>query len=153
MIPLSFIWDMKKRSIAFQWNGFFSLGKEREKTLVKIFGIPIPFRTKLKEVRFPIRWFYLKEGLSFISKWRLKKLEGTFSFSDPMVNGILYGWISAFGTREGDQKVNVTINFLGENGCRGEMTISLKILFHHLRRWIFPLLKEMRGRRGLRGGE
>jgi hypothetical protein len=38
------------------------------------------------------------EALSFLSKWRLKKVEGTFSFPDPMVNGLLYGWTSALGT-------------------------------------------------------
>jgi len=71
-------------------------------------------------------------------------VEGTLSFPDPMINGILYGWMSSIQTGRADRKIHVSINFLGENGCRGEANISLKILFHHLRRWIFPLICEMR---------
>jgi hypothetical protein len=100
-----------------------------------------------------MQWVYLKGAFSFLTKWKLKKLEGTLSFPDPMVNGILYGWASAFGTAKGDKKINVTINFLGENWSSGEFIISPKILFHHLRRWILPLFWEARGRRPQKGGE
>jgi hypothetical protein len=64
-----------------------------------------------------------------------------------MVNGLLYGWVKAIETVKGNGKINVTINFLGENGCVGEFIIFPKTLFFHLRKWILSLLWEMRRRR------
>jgi hypothetical protein len=61
--------------------------------------------------------------------------------------------VKAIETVKGNRKINVAINFLGENGCRGESVISPQILFHHLRKWILPLFWEMRGRRPQKGGE
>jgi hypothetical protein len=141
----------------FRWNGFVSSGVESGKISAKILGVPIPLPLKKKKIRLPsqlpIRWIYLKGIFSFLTKWKLKKGEATLSFQDPMVNGILYGWMSAIQSGRADRKINVTVNFLGENGCRGEATLSLKILFHHLRSWIFPLIREMRGRKPRKGGE
>ena len=153
MIPISFSWDTRKKLIGLKWNRFFSLGWENGEVLKKIVGLPIPSRFKQKGTRFPIKWGYLKGALSFLTKWKLKKVEGTFSFPDPMINGLLYGWISAIETGKADRKINVTINFLGENWCSGEAMISPKIMLHHLKGWMLPLLKEMRGRRSRRGGE
>jgi hypothetical protein len=39
----------------------------------------------------------------------------------------------------------VSINFLGENRVSGEAVLPLKPFFHHLRRWVFLLLKEKWG--------
>jgi hypothetical protein len=140
-----------------KWNGFVSSGWENGKISTKIFGLPVPLPLQKKKVelpsKLPIRWVYLKGIFSFLTKWKVKKVEGTLSFPDPMINGILYGWMSAIQTGRANQKAHVTVNFLGENGCRGEVTLSLKILFHHLRSWIFPLSREMRGKRPRRGGE
>jgi hypothetical protein len=157
MIPVSLWWDTQKRSVLLRWNGFVSSGVESGKISAKILGVPIPLPLKKKKIRLsnqlPIRWIYLKGIFSFLTKWKFKKVEGTLSFPDPMVNGILYGWISAIQTGRADRKINVTVNFLGENWCRGEVTLSLKILFNHLRSWIFPLVREMRGRKPRKGGE
>jgi len=157
MIPISLCWDTQKRSVLLKWNGFVSSGWENGKISTKIFGLPVPLPLQKKKVelpsQLPIRWVYLKGIFSFLTKWKVKKVEGTLSFPDPMINGILYGWMSAIQTGRANQKAHVTVNFLGENGCRGEVTLSLKILFHHLRSWVFPLSREMRGKRSRKGGE
>jgi hypothetical protein len=153
MIPVSFSWDTRGKSIGLKWNGFLSLRWENGKVLTKILGLPIPFRFRQKETHFPIRWVYLKGAFSFLTKWKLKKMEGTLSFPEPMLNGLLYGWISAIETERGDRKINMTVNFLGENRCSGEATLSPKVLLHHLRGWILPLFNEVRRRRPRRGGK
>jgi hypothetical protein len=147
MIPVSFSWDTQKGSISLQWNGFFSFGWKKGKALTKILGSPILFGSKRKKIHFPMRRVYLKEGFSFLSEWKVKNVEGTFSFSDPMVNGILYGWMSAIQTGKACRKINVTINFLGENRCSGEAILPLKSFFQHLKRWVFLFLQERRGKR------
>jgi hypothetical protein len=147
MIPFSFLWDTQKRSILLKWNGFLSLGWKEGKVLVRMLGFPIPFRLRQKRVHFSVRWIYLRETLSFLTKWKLKKVEGTFSLSDPMVNGLLYGWISALETGKKGQKIHATINFLGENRFSGEAILPLKAFIHHFRRWVFLLLRKRRGRR------
>jgi len=153
MIPFSLFWDTQKRSIWLKWNGFFSLVWEKGKVSTKILGFPIPFSLRRKRVHFPMRWVYLKEVSSFLTKWRLKKVEGALSLPDPMMNGLLYGWISALNTRKGGKKVHITINFLGENRFSGEAVFPLKAFFHHLKRWVFLLLGERKIRRVRRGGE
>jgi hypothetical protein len=157
MIPISLCWDTRERSVLLKWNGFVSSGWENGKILTKILGLPIPLSLKKKKVQFPsqlpIRWVYLKGIFSFLTKWKLKKVEGTLSFPDPMVNGVLYGWMSAIHTGRADHKVHVTVNFLGKNEWRGEITLSLRILLHHLRSWIFPLIHEVRGKKSRKGGE
>ena len=157
MIPISLCWDTQKRLVLLKWDGFISSGWEDGKSSTKIFGLPIPLPLEKTRVPFPhplpIRWVYLKGVLSFLTKWKVKKMEGTLSLPDPMLNGVLYGWMSAIQTVRADQKIGVTINFLGENGWKGEATLSLKTLFHHLRKWIFPLIREMRGKKRREGGE
>ena len=157
MIPISLCWDTRKRSVLLKWNGFISAGWQDGKILMKILGSPIPLPLKKKGIqlfgKLPMRWIYLKGIFSFLSKWKLKKVEGTFSFPDPMVNGVLYGWMSAIHAGSADRKNRVTVNFLGENWSGGEMTLSLKIFFQYLRSWIFPLIREMRGRKVRKGGE
>jgi hypothetical protein len=152
MTPVSFSWDTEKRSITFKWNGFFSFGWEKGKVLKRIFGFPIPNGFKRKKIHFPMRWIHLKEGFSFLSKWKLKKVEGTFSFPDPMVNGLLYGWVSAMESTEAGRKFNVSINFLGENRCSGEAVISVRTLLQHFKKWFFLIFRDMMGR-PKRGGE
>jgi len=157
MIPISLCWDTRKRSALLKWNGLISSGWQDGKIRVKILGSPIPLSLKKNGVhlfgKLPVRWIYLKGIFSFLSKWKLKKVEGTFSFPDPMVNGVLYGWMSAIQAGGVDRKNRVTVNFLGENWCEGEMTLSLKIFFQYLRSWIFSLIRERRGRKGRKGGE
>jgi hypothetical protein len=157
MIPISLCWDTRKRSALLKWNGLISSGWQDGKIRVKILGSTIPLSWKKKGVQFfrklPVRWIYLKGIFSFLSKWKLKKVEGTFSFPDPMVNGVLYGWMSAIQAGRVDRKNRVTVNFLGENWCEGEMTLSLKIFFQYLRSWIFFLIRERRGRKERKGGE
>jgi hypothetical protein len=156
MIPISLNWDTRKRSLLLKWNGFISSGWKDGKLSAKILGlsIPLPLKRKKRQLpdQLPIRWIYLEGFFSFLTKWKLKKVEGTLSFPDPMVNGVLYGWVSALQTGRADRKIRVTINFLSENWCRGEITVSLKILSHHLRSWIFPLIREMGGRKPRKGG-
>jgi len=147
MIPVSIIWDTRKRSIQVKWNGFFSFGWENGKVLKKVVGIPIPFDIRGKGRKVDLhrmRWIYLKQIFSLLKEWKLKKVEGTLSLPDPMVNGVFYGWLSGMETGRVSRKVNLSINFIGENWCTGEATISPKVLFYHLRR-ILPLLREIRG--------
>jgi hypothetical protein len=89
----------------------------------------------------------LKEAFSFLAQWKVKKGEAIVSLPDPMMNGCLYGWLSALETVNRDRKINVTINFLGENRFSGEATLSLKAFFHYLKGWIFILLRENKIRR------
>jgi hypothetical protein len=148
MILVSFVWDTRKKSLYIKWNGFFSLGWEKGRVLKKTFGltIPVPFSAASGKIHSPtLRWTYLKGAFSFLKGWKLKKVEGSLSFPDPMVNGLLYGWLSAIKTEKVGQKVNMSINFLGKNWCSGEATISAKTLFGHLKGWILPLLRETRG--------
>ena len=144
MIPFSFFWDTQKRSILLKWNGFLSLGWKEGKVLTKMLGFPIPFRLRQKRIHFPMRWIYLKEAFSFLTKWKLKKVEGTFSLPDPMMNGLLCGLISVFESGKTGRKAHITINFVGENRFSGEAVLSLKTLFHYLKRWVFLLLREKR---------
>jgi len=157
MIPVSFCWNAQKRLVLLKWNGFISSQWRDGKISAKILGCSIPIPIKKKDIQplsqLPIRWVYLKGIFSFLTKWKLKKLEGNVSFPDPMVNGILYGWASAIQAGGKNQKIHVAINFLGENWWRGEVTISLKILFHHFRNWVFPLVHEMRRKKPRKGGE
>ncbi len=153
MIPfLSLSWDTQKRMVSIKWNGFLSLLLGKGKILMKILGFPMPFRLRQKRIHSRMRWIYLKEAFSFLANWKVKKAEGTFSLPDPMMNGCLYGWISALETVKPNRKINVTINFVGENRFSGEAALSPKAFFHHLKRWIFLLLREKKMRRLRSGG-
>ena len=146
MIPISFSWDTRKKSILLKWDGFFSLSWKERKFLTKLIGVPIPFRLREKRIHLPIRWGYAKEALSFLRGWRLKKIEGSLSLPDPMMNGVLYGWLSALETGKKGRKVRISVNFLGENWFSGEAVLPLKVLFGRLKSWVFLLLRERRGR-------
>ncbi len=151
MIPISFSWNSRNRSASVDLDGFVSSKWKGGRMTTKILGIPISFSLTKKPVRFsripPIRWVYLRGFFSFLSKWKLKKLEGIVSFPDPMVNGVVYGCMSAVQAVKPDRKIAVTVNFFGENRLRGEFGVSLKTLLHHFRSWIYPLIREMRGKR------
>ncbi len=82
---------------------------------------------------------HAKETFLFLKEWKVKKVEGSFSFPDPMVNGVLYGWSSALGLGQESRRIVLDINFCGENWCSGEVTVSPKAFFRYLLRW-FPLL-------------
>ncbi len=151
MIPISFWWNFRNRSASIRLDGFVSSEWKRGRMTTKILGIPIPFSMTKKTIRSfripPIRWIYLRGFFSFLSKWRLKKVEGTLSLPDPMVNGVVYGWMSAVQAMKPGRKMAVTVNFSGENWLRGGLTISLRTLIHHFRTWIYPLIREVRGKR------
>ncbi len=146
MVPVSLFWETQKGMLSLKWNGFLSLVWEKRRVFTRILGFPIPFRFRKKSVSLSMRWIYIKEVFSFLRKWKLKRVEGTLSFSDPMVNGLLYGLVNALETGREDRKIYLIINFLGENRLSGEATISPKTFFHHLKRWVFLLLQE-KGRR------
>jgi hypothetical protein len=55
--------------------------------------------------------------------------------------------MNAIQAGRADRKNRMTLNFLGENWCEGEMTLSLKIFFQYLRSWVFSLIRERRGRK------
>ena len=154
-MPISLTWDSREKSILMKWDGFFSFGWAEGKRVKKLWKIPIPYNPGVhgnKKIHPPrIRWAYLKEFLSFLREWKLKRVEGTLSFPDPMVNGILYGWLSAIKSEEESKRIDLTINFLGENGCSGEATVSPKVLFYYLVKWVPFLLRERR--RSSKGGE
>lgn len=148
MIPISLHWDTRKGSILIQWNNFFSMGWKNRKVLTKLIGFTIPLGSGPKKIHVRVaQRVYLKEAIGFLKEWEIKRVEGTVSFADPMVNGLLYGLSNIIETWNGSRKIHLTVNFLGENWCSGEATISPKRLFDHLRRWIFPLFREVRGRR------
>jgi hypothetical protein len=152
MIPISLSWDTQKRSILLKWDGFFSFGWERGKVSKKVFGFSAPFAFEKRAISSRMRWNYLKRVFPLLTKWKLKKVEGTFSFPDPAINGFIYGVVSAIQTGKGDEKIDVTINFLGENRCRGEVILPPKALFPLLRRETLSLLWETKGK-GRKGGE
>ena len=158
MIPISFWWNARKRSAALKMDGFVSSEWENGKLTTKILRMPVPLSLIKDKTRFsgipPVRWVYLRGIFSFLAEWKMKKVEGTVSFSDPMMNGILYGWMSAVrGAWDRDGKIDVTVNFSGENRLEGEFAIPLKTLIRHFRRWIYPLIREMRGKKVSGGGE
>ncbi len=153
MIPFSFLWDTQKRSILLKWNGFLSLERKRGNVLMRIFGFPFPFHPSEKGLPLPMRWIHLKGSLSFLKEWRLKKIEGTISFPDPMINGVLYGWTNALETGRTGEKIPVTINFLGQNRFSGEAILPLKAFIYHVKKWVFLQLREKKRRRSDRGGK
>ena len=151
MIPISFWCDVRKRSLWLRVDGFIYAEWEKGKSKAKILKIPIPFSLKKQKNHFfgvpPVKWKYLKGIFSFAREWKVKKVEGTFSFPDPMMNGILYGWMSALQTKGPDRKIDLTVNFLGENWVKGEFRIPLRTIFYHFRSWMIPLIREMRVKR------
>lgn len=157
MIPISFWCNARKRVASLKVDGFVSFEWKNGEMTTRVLEMPLSlFQRKEKTQLFgfpPARWSYLKGMLSFLARWKIKRMEGTFSLPDPMTNGVLYGWMSALQAREADRKVAVTINFLGDNWLKGEFAISLKTLFHHLKSWIYPLIREMRQRKISKGGE
>jgi hypothetical protein len=157
MIPISFWWNGRKRSASLKLDGFVSSEWESGKWKTKVLRIPLPLSLMKEKTGFsglpPFRWLYLKGIFSFLTEWKMKRVEGTLSFQNPMVNGMLYAWMSAArSVLDKDGKVEVTVNFLGENRLEGEFTISLKTLVHHFGSWIYPLIREMRGKRAVKGG-
>jgi len=152
MTPVSLSWDTREGSIRFKWDRVLSLELEKGKVLMRILGFSKSVGPKQRNIHFPLRRVYLKDVFSFLREWRLKNLEGTVSLPDPMMNGLLYGLTSAIDAGKGDRKICMTVNFSGENWCRGEVIISTQMLFRHLWRWMILFIKEMRAKRP-RGGE
>lgn len=151
MIPISLKWNTQNRSFSIQWDGMMGSEYREGKTFIKILGSPLPIPIRRIRIepsrRFLIRWVYLKGMFSFIKDWKIKKIEGAISFQDPMINGVFYGWASAVYSWNSDRKVCIHINFLGENWWRGEMIISPRLLFYHLKKWIFPMVREIKGKK------
>ncbi len=151
MIPISFWWNARRKSASLKVDGFVSSEWENGKLTTKILKMPIPFSFQKEKTRFtgipPVRWVYLKGIASFLKEWEVNRVEGTFSFQDPMVNGILYGWMSAAGAAwDKEGKTDVTVNFSGENRLEGEFGISVKTLIHHFVSWIYPLIREIKAK-------
>jgi hypothetical protein len=147
MKPLSLSWDTRKGLIQLKWDRFFSFEWKRGKVSKKIFGFPLPFNLSAGKAPFPPRWTYVKRALSLLKDLELKKIEGSLSFSDPMTNGILYGWLCALQWEGKDRRAEVTVNFRQENWLQGEVTLSSKKMFHHLKKWLLTLYRDP-GRRG-----
>ncbi len=157
MIPISFWWSSRRKSASLKADGFFSSEWENGKLTTKILKMPIPFSFLKEKTRVtgipPVRWVYLKGIAFFLREWEVNRVEGTFSFQDPMVNGILYGWMSAVRAAwDEDGKIDVTVNFSGENRLEGEFRISVKTLIHHFFSWIYPLIREIKGKNISKGG-
>jgi len=158
MIPISFWLNARKRSVLSKLDGVFSAEWENGRLTTKILWIHVPpslikGNTRISGIP-PVRWRYLKGIFSFLSEWKVKRVEGTISFPDPMMNGILYGWMSAArAARDRGEKLDISVNFLGENWLKGKFAFSLKTLAHHFRSWIFPLIWEMRGMKVSKGGD
>jgi hypothetical protein len=158
MIPISFWWNARKKSASLKVDGFVSAEWENGKLTIKILRMPVPLSLTKEKGRFsglpPLRWLYLKGVFSFLTEWKMKKVEGTLSFPDPMTNGVVYGWMTAARTAwDRDGKIDVTVNFSGENRLEGEFTVSLTTLVQHFRSWIYPLIREMRSKKVSQGGE
>jgi hypothetical protein len=157
MIPIKLTWDTRKTSMLITWNGFFSFGWQEGKKVKKIWRFPIsylPWANRSKKTHLPRpRWVYLKEFFPFLREWKLIGVKGTFSFPDPMVNGILYGWLSTIEAEKENKKIDLTINFLGENWCSGEAAVSMKTMFYYLGKWTPLFIREMMRGGPRRGGE
>ncbi len=136
MIPFSFYWDTQRQWIGLKWDGLFSIYRERGGNFVKIFGLRFPLPVKERKIRFQMQFLSLKDIYSFISKLRIRKADVGISYPDPVINGILYGLAGALKMDEGRGRVNLRINFLGKNWFRGEITLSLRVIFYSLKRWI-----------------
>lgn len=151
MIPISFKWNTQDKSFSIQWGGGIGAEWREGRVSIRILGGTVPFpigRVRVEPPRrFPIRWVYLKGMFSFITDWRIKEIEGAISFQDPMINGVLYGWANVVRSWNPDQKIHLSVNFLEENWCKGEIFTSPRALFFHLRKWIFPMFREIRGRK------
>ncbi len=146
MIPVKLLWDTRRKSISVKWNRFFSFTWEEGRPLVRILGFRKSLRLSGRRIPGQFQLAYLRETLSFLSKWKLDRLEGTLSLPDPMLNGMLYGWWGALNKGGPEHKFNVTINFLGENWIAGEASVSPWASFRYLRKFMpFPQFK--RGKR------
>jgi hypothetical protein len=150
MISISFGFDARKKSTWLKVDGFVSAEWEKGKAKAKVLKISLPFPLKKQKSKLfgilPVKLKYLKGIFSFLKESKMKKVEGTLSLPDPMINGVLYGWMSALQTRGPDRKINLTVNFSGENWLKGELTISLRTVWRHFRSWMYPLIREMRAR-------
>lgn len=151
MIPISCWCNVPKRSAWLKVDGLVSAEWESGRIKTKIFRMPVSLLTKKEKNQLfgvpSVRWKYLKGIFSFVKEWRVKKVEGTFSLPDPMMNGILYGWMSTLQTRGPDRKIDLTVNFLGENWVKGEFRIPLRTILNHFRSWMYPLIREIRAKK------
>ncbi len=158
MIPLSFSWDTEKGGISFRWNGIGSLEWKEGRGKVKIFGFPLPFPIRINlekasNLRVPIRWRYIKGIISLLKSLNIHRIEVAISLPDPMVNGILYGGWVIFQHKVQGKGIYGTVNFLGQNWSRGEVSLPLKDGITHFKKWIFPMLLEIRGKGEKKGGD
>ncbi len=150
MIQSSISLAKKERIFFIGFSKFLSLLVDNEKVYIRIMGIKIPFPFKRRRIYIPKKLVYIKKGYSFLRKWKVKEIEADISFSDPMINGIAYGMMSAIDTIKIDQRVKVNINFFGKNRLKAEFLISNWEFMKNLISFFIPLLIEMR--RGHRKG-
>lgn len=157
MIPISFSWDTQKRRISLRWNGIGSWEYREGGGEIKVFKFPIPVqiqmdREKLSNLRVLVRWNYLKGIFSLLKDLKALRIEATVSLPDPMVNGLLYGGWAMFQEGARRKGIDGTVNFLGQNWCKGEVSLSLRDGIIHFKKWVFPMLLEIR-RKGRRKEE
>ncbi len=149
MIPVKLLWDTRRRSILVRWNRLVSFEWGGGRPSIKVLCIRKSLKPGRREIPGRFRLAHLRETLSFLSKWKLDRVEGTISLPDPMLNGMLYGWLDTFNQNSPKRRFNVTINFLGENWIAGEASISPWAWFRYLRKFMpFPRFKREKRRRG-----
>lgn len=155
MVPLSFSWDTEKGRICFRWDGIGSLEWKEGIGGLKIFGFPIPIRINIEKVsnfRVPIRWKYVKGTVSLLKSLNIHRIETAISLPDPMINGILYGGWAIFQNKVKEKRIYATVNFLGQNWWKGEVSLPLKAGLAHFKKWILPMLLEIRRKGKKKGG-
>lgn len=155
MIPLIFSWDTEKGRISLRWDSIGSLEWKEGRGGIKMFGFPVPIRINIEKAsnfRIPIRWRYVKGMVSLLKSLNIQRIETAISLPDPMINGILYGGWAVFQNQIREKKVHGRVNFLGQNWCKGEVSLPLKAGITHFKKWIFPMLQEIRRKGEKKGG-
>ena len=138
---ISFSWDTRQSSVILKWSKLVSLEWTKGKAFVRVLGLPIPLAREALRSSDEFRLTHVKEAARFIREWRLDDLEGSFSFPDPMVNGVLYGLGEVFDLGQEHPKRKVTVNFVGENWLSGEASLSNVTLLRQLAAWVLPLIR------------
>lgn len=154
MISISFSWDTEKRMASIRWNCIGSLEWREGAVEIKAFRFPLPVQIRFKQEKVPnigvlLRWRYIKGLFSLLKDLKIHEVEATVSLPDPMINGILYGGWAIFQHKAQGKGIYGRVNFLGQNRCKGKVSLSLKDGLSHFKKWIFPMLQEGR-RRGKR---
>jgi hypothetical protein len=84
----------------------------------KIFRFRKFLRPEEKGIPVRFRLAHSRETLPFLLKWKLRRMEGTLSLPDRMLNGILYAWLGTI-----DQSGPETESIVGDGIKAGEYTV------------------------------